>query len=199
MASNVAGAASLGIDPDADFAKQALRAGVCDFLVNTLDEALRILKNEIRSRRPVSVVLSREVNAALAQIVERGVQPDMLASPIRVLTERGARMIPETATGDGLVPVDWTISGNAVRQLAILDALATKSLQGNAAEGDARVRWIEASPKYLGRPFAGQRFLRMTNAEANAFLAAAKAAVSTGALAAAVSIMCGGETTEIGP
>ena len=58
MASNVAGAASLGLESDVGRAKEALRAGVCDFLVNSLDEALRILKNEIRSRRPVSVVLA---------------------------------------------------------------------------------------------------------------------------------------------
>jgi hypothetical protein len=160
---------------------------------------LRILKNEIRSRRPVSVVLAGDARAITAQIIERGVQPDILAPPIRELIERGARMLPEGAESDGLLPVSWMISGNMLRLLPALDALAAKSLQGSSAKDDARVRWIEASPKYLGRAFAGQRFLRMTEAEAKAFLAAAKKAVGAGAIASTVSITCGGETTEIAP
>ncbi|MGB7189056.1 MAG: hypothetical protein WBD10_02870, partial [Acidobacteriaceae bacterium] len=79
MASNVAGAASLGIEPNAERAKAALRAGVCDFVVNDIGEALRIVKNEIRQRRTVSVVLQGAVDAAVAEIVERGVQPEVLA------------------------------------------------------------------------------------------------------------------------
>lgn len=198
MSSNVAGAASLGIEPDAVRAKQALRTGVCDFLVNNLDEALRVLKNEVRSRRRVSVVLAADPQAVIAQIVERGVQPDILASPVRDLIERGARMLPDI-TMSGLIPVAWTISGNTVRQLPVLDGLAARSIEGSAADIDPRVRWIEASAKYLGRPFAGQRFLRMTSTEANEFVGAVKTAVSTGAIAGAVSITCGGETTEIVP
>lgn len=197
MAANVAGTASLGIDPDAVRAKQALRAGVCDFLVNNLDEALRVLKNEVRSRRRVSVVLTADPQEVIAQIVERGVQPDILASPIRDLMKRGARVLPET-TMSGLIPVTWTIGGGTVRQLPVLDALAAKSIQGRGEDIDPRVRWIEVSPKYLGRPFAGQRYLRMTDAEANEFLAAAKAAASSGATASPISITCGGETTEVG-
>ena len=45
VAANIAGAASLGVDASAARVKAALRQGLCDFMVNSLDEALRILKN----------------------------------------------------------------------------------------------------------------------------------------------------------
>jgi len=54
-AGNIAGAACLAIDPRPEACRAALLSGACDFIVNTVDEALRILKNQIRQRRPVSV------------------------------------------------------------------------------------------------------------------------------------------------
>src|SRR5947209_11758122 len=48
VAANIAGAASLCATSDQQQQKQAVRDGVVDFLVTSLDEALRILKNEIR-------------------------------------------------------------------------------------------------------------------------------------------------------
>jgi len=44
------GAAFLGIDVDPERIKKRLKTGYCDFLVNTLDEALRILKNAVRKK-----------------------------------------------------------------------------------------------------------------------------------------------------
>src|ERR1700739_1337419 len=94
MAANVAGGASLGIEPDGGRAKQALRAGVCDFVVNTLDEALRILKNEVRQHRAASVVVTGETGSTVAEIVARGVQPDILGFAVPELIERGAKLLP---------------------------------------------------------------------------------------------------------
>src|SRR5271157_4970792 len=67
IASNIAGAASLGLEPELTRAKASIRAGACDFLVNTLDEALRILKNEIRKKKPVSVVLAGDPRGAVVE------------------------------------------------------------------------------------------------------------------------------------
>lgn len=172
MASNVAGAASLGIEPDTARAKAALRAGVCDFVVNDLGEALRILKNEIRQRRAVSVVLTDDVDSAVAEIVARGVQPEVLAFASPELEARGARALGLDA-GGGLVSMTWSVAREPLRWLPVLDGLAISSLSVR----DARVRWVEASPRYLGRAFAGQRFLRMSADEANAFVAAVRGAI----------------------
>lgn len=198
MASNVAGAASLGIEPDVARAKASLRAGVCDFVVNNLDEALRILKNEIRKRNPVSVVLTEDVSRAVAALVERGVQPEVLAFAVPELVERGARVLAENAAG-GLVPVRWSAAAEPLRWLPLVDALAGAVIEKSTSGGDARVRWLEASPRYLGRGFAGQRYLQMTEAEADGFVSAVRAEVQGGAIGVAVSIQRGNDAISIEP
>jgi len=78
LGATLAGAACLGMDADAQAVKQAMREGGCDFMVNSLDEALRILKNEVRKKRPVSVGVPADAAVMLAAMVERGVQPDLI-------------------------------------------------------------------------------------------------------------------------
>lgn len=194
MASNVAGAASLGLEPDPERAKAALRVGACDFVVNELGEALRVLKNEIRQRRGVSVALTGAVDATLAEIVARGVQPEVLAFSVPELEARGARVLGADA-GGGMTPVAWGVAGDAPRWLPVLDGLAVGALE----KRDARARWLEASPRYLGRAFAGQRFVRMTDREADGFVAAAREAVASGTISAGVSLRRGGESISITP
>src|SRR3954470_21438964 len=57
LAATMAGAAFLGIDVDPERIKKRLKTGYCDFMVNTLDEALRILKNAVRKKENISVGL----------------------------------------------------------------------------------------------------------------------------------------------
>lgn len=192
MASNIAGVASLGLESDGEKAKAALRSGVCDFVVNDLGEALRVLKNEIRQRRGVSVVLTAECDGAVAEIVERGVQPDVLAFPVPELMERGARLLP-AEVADARIPVSWSVAREAPRWLHAIDALATSSLPS----GDVRLRWLESASRYLGRAYAGQRFLRMSGTEADAFIGAVRDAVQSGSIAAPVAVERGGEMARI--
>ncbi len=192
IASNIAGAGSLGLEPDAERAKQALRAGVCDFVVNNLDEALRILKNEIRKKRAVSVVVTAEQSATVAEIIERGVQPEVLVFPVQKLMERGARLLPEVVETPGEV-VTWSVSSEPQRWVPVMDGLAAAAIE----QHDARARWIEDAPHYLGRTYAGQRYLRMTGAEADAFLTAAREAIKTGAIQVEVSVARNGKTVSI--
>jgi hypothetical protein len=200
VASNVAGAASLGIEPNADRAKDALRAGVCDFVVNTLDEALRILKNEIRKKRGVSVVVTGDVTATVAEIVERGVQPEILAWPVQELMDRGARVLDVDAENEMArapvsvsVSVSWIVESEPLKWLPLVDALAVHALR----DKNERVRWIEAAPRYLGRAFAGQRFVEMGDAETDAFVEAVRREVNAGAIPVAVSLVIAGRETAI--
>jgi urocanate hydratase len=78
LAATMAGAAFLGIDVDAERIKKRLKTGYCDFMVNTLDEALRILKNAVRMKEAVSVGLVGNCADVLPELVERGVVPDVL-------------------------------------------------------------------------------------------------------------------------
>ena len=51
LAATMAGACYLGIEVDPERIKKRLRTGYCDFMVNSLDEALRIIKNAVRKKR----------------------------------------------------------------------------------------------------------------------------------------------------
>jgi len=192
MASNVAGAASLGIEPDVARAKSALRTGVCDFVVNSLDEALRILKNEIRKRRAVSVVLTGEVDPTVAEIVARGVQPEILFFPVPELLERGSQLLAADAE-DTRTAVIWSVEDEPARWLGVVDGLAAATLRAP----DARARWLEVAPRYLGRAYAGRHFLRMTDGEANEFIASIRAAARAGTIPVAVALMRNGERISL--
>src|SRR5258708_792824 len=48
LAATMAGGSFLGVEVDPERIKKRLKTGYCDFMVTTLDEALRILKNAIR-------------------------------------------------------------------------------------------------------------------------------------------------------
>jgi urocanate hydratase len=78
LAATMNGAAFLGIDVDPERIKKRLKTGYCDFLVTTLDEALRILKNAVRKKENVSVGLVGNCADIIPQLAERGVVPDIL-------------------------------------------------------------------------------------------------------------------------
>ncbi len=145
-AANVAGAASLSATADASAQRQAIREGAIDFLVTSLDEALRILKNEIRKRNAVAVGVSAPPARMTAEMRERGVLPDLLrpgacAAECAEFLALGARVVEPEAIPEGRVlvvqreaPADFES-----RALAILPGM-----------DEASRRWLRLSPKYLG-------------------------------------------------
>src|SRR5215813_12211366 len=78
LAATMTGAAFLGIDVDPERIKKRLKTGYCDFMVNSLDEALRILKNAIRKKEAVSVGLVGNSAEVIPELAARGVKPDLL-------------------------------------------------------------------------------------------------------------------------
>ena len=78
LAATMAGASFLGIDVDAERIKKRLKTGYCDFMVNSLDEALRILKNAVRKKEAVSVGLVGNCADIIPELAARGVMPDLL-------------------------------------------------------------------------------------------------------------------------
>ena len=142
-AANIAGAASLGATADPALQRQAIREGAADFLVTNLDEALRILKNEIRKRQTVAVCVAAAPEAIEAEMQARGVQPDLLPpnSDMEVFLSQGAVRIEPAALPANQVfiaieqpPADWEPKALA---------LIPESDQLNR-------RWLRLSPRYLG-------------------------------------------------
>jgi hypothetical protein len=176
VAASVAGAASLCVDGNAEALRSGLRVGLCDFVVSTLDEALRILKNELRRGLPVCVGLTANPAECLAAMVERGVQPDLVSvdgdpEASRVFVARGAVLIAATEEDGGTSLLCWSVETDAARAMPRVARLAAEELEVGRADTVARRRWLEMAPRYLGRSFAGRQCLRMTAGEAAAFLA----------------------------
>src|SRR5512142_714617 len=78
LAATMTGAAFLGIDVDPERIKKRLQTGYFDFMVTTLDEALRIIKNAIRKKENISVGLVGNCADVIPELAARGVVPDVL-------------------------------------------------------------------------------------------------------------------------
>ena len=147
-AGNIAGAASLGCTGDPAALRHANRDGVADFLVTSLDEALRILKNEVRRRQAVSVGVSADPVVVVAQMRERGVLPDLLPprerdgrAELDGFLAHGARRVEA-----GRMPEGWTFQALSPAPPEF-DRVAAAVLP----EGDElNRRWLRLSPRYLG-------------------------------------------------
>ena len=171
-AGNVAGAASLSATVDPTALRHANRDGVADFLVTSLDEALRILKNEIRKKQAVSVGVSVSPAAMVAEMIERGVLPDLLPPAAWAGVEthwefaaHGARTVPVDDAADGTF-LAWSPAPTDFERLVLSVLPADDSLNR---------RWLHLSPRYLGPAARRVRSLACT-AEVAARIAEALAA-----------------------
>ncbi|MGB9031443.1 MAG: hypothetical protein WCC27_15080 [Acidobacteriaceae bacterium] len=179
VAVSIAGTASLCVDADADGLRQGLRAGLIDFVVGNLDEALRILKNELRRGLPISVGLVVEPEASLAAMIDRGLQPDLLSAVSQryasIFLERGAMALPEVSPPDSSTSILlWTIAEDQARSMPRMARLASDCLDPARIDTAARRVWLERSPRSLGRAFGPNQCLRMSGAEIDAFLSRAR-------------------------
>jgi hypothetical protein len=161
VAANIAGAATLVASADLATRKQAIRDAIADFLVTSLDEALRILKNQLRKREAVSVCVAMTPADMEREMNERGVRPDLLRRdvPIAPLHEALAHQEGEFDEADltGIPAlVIWRVDSTRRNDLALLDAIALECLDAN--DWPAR-RWLRLAPRYLGRMAQDLRLL----------------------------------------
>jgi hypothetical protein len=173
IAASVAGAASLCVDADGESLREGLRSGLIDFVVANLDEALRILTNEIRRARPISVGLTADPEPTIAAMIERGLQPDLLSAvpqhQASIFIERGAITVPDRVSSNDQL-LTWTVAENPAQSLPRIARIAADSLDPARNDTTARRRWLDQSPRYLGRAFGTHQVLRMTESEITAFL-----------------------------
>jgi len=176
IASMIAGAACLAIDAHPEVCRAALRAGACDFMVNSVDEALRVLKNEIRKRRPVGVALCMPEDAALAELADRGVVPQVFLSGAagdsglpaarfssfgtRVLSPPDAeRVADEYIHTHGLELRELQFS--SPQELSAFD----QRLSSTVSKAEPRLRWAAGASKFFYRDRPIRRIAAMTEAE----------------------------------
>jgi hypothetical protein len=171
-------------------AKAAMRRGEVDFIVNSLDEALRTLKNQIRQGRPLGVAMTGDVAAGLAEIVERGVLPDRMLGDGAVHNASQSRASIDSLRDSGMDFRYGPARGNDVerweRSMMILRRkryyayfVHAESLSGlrevdaqllaSLPETDvARRRWLQRLPKYLRDSVEGGRWVWLSEEEVDA-------------------------------
>ena len=155
----LAGGAVLLALANASEGRAALRAGYCDFLVTDLDEAVRILRNEVRRKAAIAVCLQMEAAPLMQVCVERGIQPDLVDAPVAALETRGARTVAwQKSLGPHEMLVHWTAGAAFMRDLPGFDRIAEELLPREDRE---RRRWLRQAPSMLGRRWQRMRGVPM--------------------------------------
>lgn len=194
VAANIAGAATLAATADRAMHKQANRGGLVDFLVTTLDEALRILKNQVRKRETVAVCVTQPHEQVAREMVELGVLPDRLPPAALVdatygwFLARGALPAQQTALPAGECLLAWSVAAAPARWLPRIDAIVLDCLDARAK---AARRWLRLAPRYLGRTAQSLHFVRCDHAAASSFLAQLRQKVAEDVIAVPVEVRIG--------
>jgi urocanate hydratase len=191
IAANIAGAATLAASADRASQKQALRDGVADFVVTNLDEALRILKNQLRKRETVAVCVAQSQSDVEREMNQRGVAPDFLRRDLRVPPHHKALALQESKETErdlGKIPavVTWRVDSALPKDLALLDEIALACL--DLDEWESR-RWLRLAPRYLGRLAQGLRLLDSNRQFTAHFIEEVDRRVMSGEIAATVEIV----------
>lgn len=184
VAANVAGAASLAVAADPATQKQAARDGIADFLVTSLDEALRILKNEVRKHATVAVCVAAAPEELAHEMQERGVVPDLVAAAVapQFFT---ARCIEPLAVSVSQVRLEWGVAAAPALWMPKLDEIARQCLP---AEDVVAHRWLRLAPRYCGRAAIGLRVLRCLPSVAEQFSSRVAVAMTSGEMGVPVEI-----------
>jgi urocanate hydratase len=200
VAANIAGAATLVATADPAAQKQAVRDGVADFAVTTLDEALRILKNQLRKRETVAVCVALPLSEIDREINERGLAPDLLRRDLRIPPLHQALLIQQNAEAL-IVPEDaptepdpsrtpalvtWRVGSALPKDLAKLDEIALTCLDPEEWKSH---RWLRLSPRYLGRLAQGLRLLDADREFVARFIDRARQSVDLGEITFAIEIV----------
>jgi len=187
LASNIAGAVCLSVEDDPACIREAIRSGVCDFIVNTLDEALRTVKNEIRKRLPLSVGLQADPLLIFDELLERGVSPDLFATPADcAATSKAAKRFQalgasvihlegneadedvihlDTQLGAFLKNHQWHLQSFLFETSSELRAFDARAMSFLNEDDQLRRMWLRAAPRILQRERPLRRVLWLTAEE----------------------------------
>lgn len=181
LASNLAGAVCLSLEEDPALAHEALRSGACDFVVNTLDEAIRAMKNEVRKHLPLSVGLQGNRAQLLAELLERGVAPQLVTDPtanpantpaniqsLAILVEQGSTQI-DFSSDERLTPFlsqrGWTAETFPLATAAALREFDAQAATLLPPDDTLRRSWLNSARRLFPRERPPTRTLWVTPQE----------------------------------
>lgn len=190
VAGNVAGCATLAVAPDQAAQKQAIRDGAVDFAVTSLDEALRILKNEIRKRNSVGVCIGASRAGVEREMIARGVLPDFVFAgtadqrrEVGCFGEQVREVVVAELSGNMAV-LAWQAKQAPARWMPKLDDIALDCL----VDEPWAQRWIRLSPRYFGRANLAARAFYCEQQRAIMVMRRFADAVEDGSIATEVSV-----------
>jgi urocanate hydratase len=121
LAATMAGASMLAIECQPDRIQMRLDTGYLDRRADTLDEALAIIEDAVKSGKAVSVGLLGNAAEILPQMVERGIRPD-------AVTDQTSAHDP----ANGYLPLGWTVDEWLAKRESDPDAVAAASVKSMA-------------------------------------------------------------------
>ena len=121
LAATMAGASMLAVECQADRIQMRLDTGYLDKRADTLDEALAIIDDAVRSGKAVSVGLLGNAAEVLPELVKRGVRPD-------AVTDQTSAHDP----ANGYLPIGWTVEEWLAKRASDPDAVAAASVKSMA-------------------------------------------------------------------
>lgn len=186
LAATMNGASFLGIEADPEAIKRRVRTGYCDILVNSLDEAIRILRSALHKNEAVSVGLAADCADVLPEMVRRGIVPDLLTVRTGAALDLQAMgsivCDPVRAARPGLLR--WVALSGEAADIAALDELVLQLFPQN--EGLARwIRLARKRVKFQGLP---ARLARLGSGDRTRFAVAVNEMVARGELRAPIVI-----------
>jgi len=97
MAGTMAGASILVVEVDEELINRRIKIGFCDVKVKTLDKAIRLIKENTREKKPISVGLVGNCAEIFPEIFRRGIVPDIVTDQTSAHDELNG-YIPEALT-----------------------------------------------------------------------------------------------------
>ena len=133
LAAVMAGLSCLAIECQPSRIEMRLRTGYLDRAAGTIDEALSIIEDSRRTKKPVSVGLHGNAAEILPELIRRGVRPDLVTD--------------QTSAHDpinGYLPVGWTVAEWMQRRETDPEAVAKAARASIAAHVRAMLHFHEA-------------------------------------------------------
>ncbi|MDE1156233.1 MAG: hypothetical protein PW735_10965 [Acidobacteriaceae bacterium] len=156
----LAGGACLAIDSDAASVRSIYREGGVDFFVNSLDEALRALKNEVRQGRPIAVALAADPAIALGEYSKRGVLADLA---VNCASFRAREHVAWLGTRESVSLTQWLLDRGWSESV-----IAGKT-EWHFGPEDVRLRWVNGIARYQRSAAREPRVVWLAEAERTAY------------------------------
>jgi urocanate hydratase len=121
LAATMAGASMLAVECQSDRIDVRMRTGYLDTRADKLDDALAIIDQAVREKKPVSVGVLGNAAEILPELVERGIKPD-------AVTDQTSAHDP----ANGYLPAGWTVEEWQERRRTDPDSVVAASVKSMA-------------------------------------------------------------------